>query len=222
MASSGHFGTLSSESDDNIGCYLGVCSSDYNDNIASHPPNAYSSLGSLRAFLSGKISHWFGWTGPSITFDTACSSSAVAIHSACRAIIHGECSQALAGGVSIYTSPYFYQNLSAASFLSPTGATKPFDSQADGYCRGEGAGLVLLKKLSVALADNDKVLGVITGSAINQNLNSTSITVPFGPSQVDLYRKVCDSSRIDPGAVSYVEAHGTGTRKPITQNLTLF
>lgn len=211
IESSGYFGNFSASTPDDIGCYLGVCANDYNDNVASHPPNAYSSLGTLRAFLSGKISHFFGWTGPSVTYDTACSSSAVAIHAACKAIEAGECSQALAGGVSLYTNPNFYQNLAAASFLSPTGPTKPFDARADGYCRGEGVGLVVLKKLTAALANGDNILGVIAGSAVNQNSNSTSITVPHSPSQISLYRKISSLSGIDPGNVSFVEAHGTGT-----------
>lgn len=211
MESSGYFGRFSTSSPNDIGCYVGVCATDYNDNVASHPPNAFSSLGTLRAFLTGKISHHFGWTGPSVTYDTACSSSAVAIHAACRAIATGECSQAVAGGASLYTSPYFYQNLAAASFLSPTGATKPFDAKADGYCRGEGAGLVVLKKLSAAVADGDTVLGVIAGSAVNQNTNATYITVPHSGSQIELYRKVSSLAGIDPGDVSFVEAHGTGT-----------
>jgi len=211
MESSGYFGSLSDSTPDDIGCYLGICGSDYNDNVASHPPNAFSSLGTLRAFLSGKVSHFFGWTGPSITYDTACSSSAVAIDAACKAVQIGECSQAVAGGVSLYTSPNFYQNLAAASFLSPTGATKPFDAKADGYCRGEGAGLVVLKKLSAALKDRDTIYGVIASSAVNQNRNSTYITVPHSPSQIDLYKKVSSAAGIDPHAVSFVEAHGTGT-----------
>ena len=211
IESSGYFGNFSSSISDDIGCYLGVCGNDYNDNVASHPPNAFSSLGTLRAFLSGKISHFFGWTGPSVTYDTACSSSAVAIHSACKALEAGECSQALAGGVSLYTNPNFYQNLAAASFLSPTGPTKPFDASADGYCRGEGVGLVILKKLTAALANGDNILGVITGSAVNQNSNSTSITVPHSPSQISLYRKISSLSGIHPEHVSFVEAHGTGT-----------
>jgi acyl transferase domain-containing protein/acyl carrier protein/SAM-dependent methyltransferase len=211
VESSGYFGNFSASTPDDIGCFLGVCANDYNDNVASHPPNAFSSLGTLRAFLSGKISHYFGWTGPSVTYDTACSSSAVAIHAACKAIESGECSQALAGGVSLYTNPNFYQNLAAASFLSPTGPTKPFDARADGYCRGEGVGLVVLKKLTAALANGDHVLGVIAGTAVNQNANSTYITVPHSPSQTSLYRKVSSLSGIDPGNVSFVEAHGTGT-----------
>ena len=213
MESSGYFdqSMIAARPLDDIGCYLGACANDYNDNVASHPPNAFSSLGTLRAFLSGKISHYFGWTGPSVTYDTACSSSAVAIHSACKAIVTGECSQALAGGVSLYTNPNFYQNLAAASFLSPTGPCKPFDAKADGYCRGEGAGLVVLKKLTAAVACNDHILGVVAGSAVNQNSNATPITVPHSPSQVSLYKKISSLAGIEPQNVSFVEAHGTGT-----------
>ncbi|KAF2205457.1 BcPKS18, polyketide synthase [Delitschia confertaspora ATCC 74209] len=209
MESSGYFGDKNAPAD--IGVYLGACSNDYNDNVASHNPNAFSSLGTLRAFLSGRISHWFDWTGPSITYDTACSSSAVAIDAACKAVQSGECSQAVAGGVSLYTNPNFYQNLAAASFLSPTGPTKPFDAKADGYCRGEGVGLVVLKKLTSAIADGDNIISVISGSAVNQNRNCTYITVPHGGSQQDLYQKVAVQAKISPKDVSYVEAHGTGT-----------
>lgn len=209
MESSGYYQGDSAKQPMDIGCYVGVCSSDYNDNVASHPSNAFSSLGTLRAFLSGKISHFFGWTGPSITFDTACSSSAVAIHTAYQAIQSGECSQAVAGGVALYTSPYFYQNLATASFLSPTGACKPFDAKADGYCRGEGAGLVVLKKLSAALKDGDNIIGVLAGTAVNQNYNSTYITVPHSQSQIELYRKVSSLAGVAPSDVTYVEAHGT-------------
>jgi len=211
MESSGYFSHLDHELTRDIGVYIGACSNDYNDNVASHNPNAFSSLGTLRAFLSGRISHWFDWTGPSITYDTACSSSAVAIDAACKAIQVGDCSQAIAGGVSLYTNPNFYQNLAAASFLSPTGPTKPFDSRADGYCRGEGIGLVVLKKLSAAVADGDNIIGVIAGSAVNQNRNCTYITVPHGGSQQDLYQRVALQADIRPKDVSYVEAHGTGT-----------
>ncbi|KAK3680862.1 hypothetical protein B0T22DRAFT_524224 [Podospora appendiculata] len=194
-----------------IGCYLGLCATDYDANTASHPPNAFSTLGTLRAFLSGKISHFFGWSGPSLTFDTACSSSAVAIHTACRALQANECSQAVAGGVSLFTTPYLYENLSAAHFLSPTGATKPFDAKADGYCRGEGLGLIVLKKLTAAVADGDNILSVITGSALNQNDNCVPIMVPYSASQGALYERVAKEAGISPLDVSFVEAHGTGT-----------
>jgi hypothetical protein len=137
MENAGYFDPSIGPRIKDTGVYLGACSSDYNDNVASHKPTAYSSLGTLRAFLTGRISHYFDWTGPSVAYDTACSSSAVAIDAACKAIIAGDCRQALAGGVSLYTSPNFYQNLDAASFLSHSGPCKPFDVGADGYCRGE-------------------------------------------------------------------------------------
>ena len=212
LESSGHFGKLANRASDDTGCFIGVCTNDYNDNVASQNPNAYSSLGTLRAFISGKISHYFGWSGPSLTFDTACSSSAVAIHDACRSLQGGECSQAVAGGVSLFTTPYFYENLVAASFLSPTGQTKPFDAKADGYCRGEGAGLVVLKKLSAAITDGDTVMGVISASGINQNSNAVGITVPHSPSQAALYTRTVNNAGVDPKSVSYVEAHGAYCR----------
>ena len=210
LESSGYFGGAS-KPDDDVGCYVGVCATDYSDNVAGHSPNAFSCMGTLRAFLTGKISHFFGWTGPSITYDTACSSSAVAIDAACKALQLGECSKAVAGGVSLFTSPYFYQNLAAASFLSPTGATKSFDAGADGYCRGEGIGLVVLKKLTGAVADRDNILGVISASGVNQCSNTVPITVPHSPSQANLFRKLLALAGVKSTDVSFVEAHGTGT-----------
>ena len=209
LESSGYFDEFSKSK--SVGCFFGVGSVDYEDNITSHLPNSFSSLGTLRAFISGRVSHHFGWSGPSITYDTACSSSAVAIHSACKAILLGECSTALAGGVNAITSPSLHENLNRAGFLSPTGPTRSFDAAADGYCRGEGAGLVYLKRLSAAIADGDPVAGVIVGSAVSQSNNSTPITAPDTKSQSALYRKVLSIADSDPMIVSYVEAHGTGT-----------
>ena len=213
LESSGYFDGHLNPVDTNIGCYLGVGSVDYEGNINSHQPNAYSALGSLRAFISGRVSHYFDWTGPSITYDTACSSSIVALHSACQALLSGECTSAVSGGVNIITNPALYQNLGAASFLSPTGATKAFDAAADGYSRGEGCGLFVLKRLEDALADGDQVLGVIASSAVNQakREHGTSITVPVSESQQSLYRNVLRKAGLEPSDVTYVEAHGTGT-----------
>jgi acyl transferase domain-containing protein/acyl carrier protein len=210
LESSGQW-VLGDTAGQDIGCYVGVATDDYYDNVNSHAPNAFSATGTLRAFLSGKVSHYFGWTGPSITYDTACSSSLVAIHAACTAIQKGECSRAVAGGVNSISSPNMYQNLAAATFLSKTGICKPFDAKADGYCRGEGVGMVLLKKLSQARADGNNIIGVIAGSATNQNNNETPITVPHSGSQMELYGRVLECSGIRPEEISYVEAHGTGT-----------
>ncbi|KAI2464232.1 hypothetical protein F4781DRAFT_436610 [Annulohypoxylon bovei var. microspora] len=194
-----------------VGCYVGAGYVEYEDNIASEHANAFSATGAIRAFISGRVSHYFGWTGPSVVFDTACSSSAVAIHHACKALQTNDCSIAIAGGVNMITSPTFYQNLAAASFLSPTGASKAFDVSANGYCRGEGAGMLVLKPLAQAIADNDRILGTIAGSAVNQNSSCSPITVPDSTSQSDLYLQALAGGGISPLDVSYVEAHGTGT-----------
>ncbi|KAE8370455.1 thiolase-like protein [Aspergillus caelatus] len=157
------------------------------------------------------VSNFFGFTGPSVSLDTACSSSAVAIDSACKSILHGDCTTAIAGGVSLFTSPHFYQNLTAASFLSSTGATKSFDAGADGYCRGEGIGLIVLKEHSRAVAGGDPILATILSTAIRQSSNQVPITVPYSPSQTALYRKVLRMAGVTPEEVTYLEAHGTGT-----------
>lgn len=207
---SGYFGVP--DLDRHIGCFLGIANVDYFDNIDGYPANAYSATGVLKSFLAGKISHYFGWTGPSLTLDTACSSSTVAIHQACRAIISGECTAALAGGVNVMTSPGWYHNLAGASFLSPTGQCKPFDVKGDGYCRGEGVGAVFLKKLSSAIADGDQVFGVIAGTRAYQNQNCTAITVPNANSLSELFVDVLQRARLEPHMISVVEAHGTGTQ----------
>jgi len=117
---------------------------------------------------------------------------------------------ALAGGVNVISSPHMYQNLAAASFLNPNGASRAFDASGSGYCRGEGAGMLVLKPLSKAIADTDTILGVISGSAVNQGSNCSPITVPVSDSQSSLYRRAMTQGRIEPQDITYVEAHGTG------------
>ncbi|GAQ08086.1 hypothetical protein ALT_5407 [Aspergillus lentulus] len=208
---SGYFNAQGAQASKHIGCYIGIGNVDYDRNIACYPANAYSATGNLRSFVAGKVSHYFGWTGPSVTIDTACSSSGVAVHQACCSILHGECTSALAGGVNILSHPDWFHNLAGASFLSPTGQCKPFDAAADGYCRGEGAGVVYLKKLSSAIADGDQVLGVIASTKVYQNQNCTPITVPNTDSLSDLFHDIVQQARLPPQAISVVEAHGTGT-----------
>ncbi|KAL8785498.1 MAG: hypothetical protein Q9213_003324 [Squamulea squamosa] len=181
MESSGYYGPQVAEQRNDIGCYVGVGSVDYEDNVSSENATAFSALGTLRAFISG------------------------------RAIQSGECSMAVAGGVNVITSPKLFQNLSAGGFLNPTGASKAFDSNANGYCRGEGAGIVVLKPLERAIADHDFVIGVVGGSAVNQGSNCTPITVPVTQSQNALYRQALSCASMESGEVTYVEAHGTGT-----------
>ncbi|KAJ8066571.1 hypothetical protein OCU04_005623 [Sclerotinia nivalis] len=212
LESSGHFGPAGENQPNDYGCYIGAVANNYYDNVACHPPNAYSMLGTSRAFFSGRIAHQFGFSGPAMTIDTACSSSLVAINTACRAIQSGDCSRAIAGGTNIFSSPYDYQNLAAAGFLSPSGGCKPFDASADGYCRGEGVAAVVLKSLSAAIEEGDHILGVIVGSAVNQNHNDAHITVPCSSSQTTVYKKVLSMANAPSSSVTYVEAHGTGTQ----------
>ena len=212
MDSSGYLRSHRRESGDPVGCFIGASFAEYLDNTNAHPPTAYTSTGTIRAFLCGRISYYFGWSGPSEVLDTACSSSLVAIHRACKAIQTGECTMALAGGVNIMTGMNNFLDLAKAGFLSPTGQCKPFDQAADGYCRSEGGGLIVLKLLDQALADGDQILGVIPGIATNQGGLSSSITIPHSPAQKKLYQTVLHQAGMKSDQVSYVEAHGTGTQ----------
>lgn len=208
----GQLGASLSSRNRDFGCYIGAVMNNYYDNVACHKASAYATKGTSRCYISGAVSHFFGWTGPAITLDTACSSSMVAVHTACKAIIAGECSRVIAGGTNVITSPHDYRNLAAAGFLSPTGQCKPFDSDADGYCRAEGVGVVVLKSLATAIEENDRVLGVIVGSAVSQSGNVGHIAVPDTRAQVLLHRKALSIANLSPEEVSYVEAHGTGTK----------
>nr|BCP96883.1 non-reducing polyketide synthase [Penicillium shearii] len=210
VESSGYFGYGAQTTD--FGCYLGVGGSDYEHNVNAHSPTAFSFIGTSRAFISGRISHFFRWTGPSMTIDTACSSSAVAIHQACRDILSGDCEMALAGGINVMSNSTTHQNLATANFLNATGTPcRSFDSGGNGYCRGEGCGLVVLKKLTAAVADGDHILGVIPATATNQSDGSSSITVPVSKQQISLYRRALSRAKMIPEDISYIEAHGTGT-----------
>ncbi|MCJ1394621.1 hypothetical protein MMC18_007501 [Xylographa bjoerkii] len=206
---SGYFADLRQEK--HIGVYHGVAAVDYDQNAFSNEPNAFTATGQLRSFISGRLSHFFGWTGPSMTFDTACSSSMVAIHTACRNLLSGECTAALAGGSSIITSMLWHQDMAAGSFLSPTGQCKPFDDGADGYCRAEGFGFIFLKKLSDAVRDGNPVLATIPSTAVYQNQNLTPLFVPNAPSLSHLFKDVLHKAGLAAKEVSLVEAHGTGT-----------
>ncbi|KAL8722876.1 MAG: hypothetical protein Q9225_000709 [Loekoesia sp. 1 TL-2023] len=212
MESSGYLRTHQRESGDPVGCFIGASFVEYLENTGSNPPTAYTSTGTIRAFLSGKISYYFGWSGPSEVLDTACSSSLVAVHRACKAIQAGECTMALAGGINIMSGIHNYLDLGKAGFLSPTGQCKPFDESADGYCRADGGGLIVLKALSQAIKDNDQILGVVPAVATNQGGLSPSITVPSSPAQKKLYQSVLRQSGMAADQVTYVEAHGTGTQ----------
>lgn len=173
--------------------------------------DTYHITGNALNAAAGRIAFVFGLQGPCMAVDTACSSSLVALHLACQSLRAGECETALAGGVNLILSPIGSIALSKGRVLSADGRAKTFDAAADGMVRGEGCGLLVLKRLAAARRDGDRVLAVIRGSGINQDGPSSGLTVPNGPAQEQLLRQVLAAAQIDPAAVDYVEAHGTGT-----------
>ncbi|KAH8830354.1 polyketide beta-ketoacyl-synthase [Flagelloscypha sp. PMI_526] len=198
-------------SPERVGCFIGGATHDYRQNLRNNIDVHYSP-GTLGAFLSGRISHAMKFSGPSVSCDTACSSSAVSIQQACRALMNHDCDTALAGGVNVISSPDMFLGLDRGHFLSPTGQCRPFDDSADGYARGEGCVVFVLKRLPDAKADNDRILAVIRGVEVNQSGCASSVTQPHGMTQSALFRQLLNKARIDPFRVNVVEAHGTGTQ----------
>ncbi|KAK7957013.1 BcPKS16- polyketide synthase [Apiospora aurea] len=212
LEDAGYLASHRREAGDDVGCFIGLVLGEYVENTNAHPPTAYTSTGTVPAFVCGRLSHTYGWSGPSEMFNTACSSSMVAINRACKAIQAGECRMALAGGANVMTGINTYLDLAKAGFLSPTGQCKPFNAAADGYCRADGCGVVVLKRLKDAVADGDPIWGVIAGVATNQGGLSASLTVPDATAQQSLYKKVLGQAGLTGSQVTYVEAHGTGTQ----------
>ncbi len=171
----------------------------------------HTAVSSTLTILSNRLSYILDLHGPSFTVDTACSSSLVAMHQACQAIRHGECGMALVGGVNVILRPETLIAMCKGGFLSRDGRSKSFDARADGYGRGEGAGMIVLKPLRQAQEDGDRIHAVVRGSGTNQDGRTDGITVPNGTAQAQLIRKVCEESACDPASIGYVEAHGTGT-----------
>ncbi|MFC3960589.1 type I polyketide synthase [Nocardia jiangsuensis] len=161
--------------------------------------------------LSNRIAYALNLVGPAITVDTACSSSLVAFHLACQALANGDCEVALAGGVNVMLQPETFVLMCKGGFLATDGRCKSFDASADGYGRGEGAGMVALKKLDDAVRDGDRIYAVVKATGSNQDGRTTAITVPNVDSQESLARSVCVRSGLAPESITYVEAHGTGT-----------
>ena len=168
-------------------------------------------MGFSMTLLANRLSHAYDWIGPSMAIDTACSSSLVAIHEACRSLQTDECEMAVAGGVNIILGPDSSTVMSRGGFLSPRCRSRAFDRSADGYARGEGAGVVLLKPLLKAEEDGDRIHAVIRGTGVNQDGRTAGIALPNPESQKALIREVYANSGVSPGEVSFVEAHGTGT-----------
>ncbi|WP_216895846.1 type I polyketide synthase [Nocardia alni] len=161
--------------------------------------------------LSNRIAYALNLTGPALTVDTACSSSLVAFHLACQALDNGDCEVALAGGVNVMLQPETFVLMCKGGFLATDGRCKSFDASADGYGRGEGAGMVVLKRLEDAVRDGDRIYSVVKATGANQDGRTTAITVPSAESQESLARQVCTRAGLAPDEITYVEAHGTGT-----------
>lgn len=196
------------------GVFAGVSISDYYQLMLAQEQtklDVYLAQGTAHSTASGRISYLLGLQGPAISIDTACSSSLVATHLAVQSLRTGECRMALAGGVNTILLPELHISFSRARMISGDGRCKTFDARADGFVRSEGCGIVVLKRLSDAIADGDRILAVIRGSAVNQDGRSSGMTAPNGLSQEAVIRTALANAGIDPWLVSYVEAHGTGT-----------
>lgn len=195
------------------GVFVGISSNDYQrlQVQQAHDPDFYLNTGTSAATASGRLSYFFGFHGPAVSVDTASSSSLVAVHLAAMSLQAGECQLALAAGVNLILSPDTSLAFSRAGMLSPDGRSKGFDAQANGYVRGEGCGVVVLKRLADAQRDGDPILALVRGTAINQDGASQGLTVPSGASQEAVARRALAAAALPAQEISYIEAHGSGT-----------
>ena len=199
----------------NTGVFIGLSTHDYlgmvSDELRYDEIDAYMAIGTAAAAGAGRISYRLGLQGPAVTVDTACSSSLVAVHQACQALRLGECDLALAGGANVLLSPASMITFSRAHMLAPDGRCKTFDASADGYVRGEGCGVIVVKRLDDAIRDGDRIRAVIRGSAVNQDGASGGLTVPNGVAQQRVVAEALKRAGVSARDVGYLEAHGTGT-----------
>lgn len=195
------------------GVFVGISNSDYFRLAFPDPGNTelYPVTGNAFSVAAGRLSYILGLHGPSIALDTACSSSLVAIHLAAQSLRAKECDMALAGGVNLILSPEISLNFSKAQMMAADDHCKTFAATADGYVRGEGCGVIVLKRLSDAVANGDNILAVIRGSAVNQDGRSSGLTAPNGPAQEAVIRQALLNAGVEPNQVDYLETHGTGT-----------
>lgn len=198
------------------GVFLGASTYDYSLLSLKAPgalqhPDLYNVTGSAMNIIAGRLSYTLGLRGPSMVVDTACSSALVAVHLACQSLRAGECDLAVAGGVSLMLSPELSIMFSKAHMLAGDGRCKTFDASADGFARGEGCGIILLRRLSDALAQGDDILALVRGTAVNQDGRSSGLTAPNGRAQQAVIRQALANAHVAPAQVGYVESHGTGT-----------
>jgi amino acid adenylation domain-containing protein/non-ribosomal peptide synthase protein (TIGR01720 family) len=198
---------------DRVGVFVGCSNNGYYRRIEGQLQAAdYSAgIGNQNPIIANRVSFLLNLRGPSVLVDTLCSSSLVSLHMACQSIRQGECNVAIAGGVNLQLSPEYYVGMSRMKVHSPTGQCYAFDDRADGIVLGEGAGAVLLKPLERAIADGDRICGVIKGSAVNNDGRTNGLTAPNPASQADVIRTALDNAGVSAETISYVEAHGTGT-----------
>ena len=191
----------------------GVYYNEYQSGSAADPDNidAYSATGNAHSVTVGRIAYLLGLRGPAVAVDTACSSSLVSVHMACQSLRTRESDLALAGGVNLILRPETQLALGKWGMLSPRGHCFAFDAGADGFVRGEGAGVVVLKRLSDAIAAGDRVIAVVRGSAVNQDGRSNGLTAPNAPAQVDVIKRALAAGDVPAGSVNFIETHGTGT-----------
>ncbi|MFI5511053.1 SDR family NAD(P)-dependent oxidoreductase [Mycobacterium sp. NPDC051804] len=192
---------------------MGVNSDDYGKLIMEDLPGieAWTGIGTSLCGIANRVSHLLDLRGPSVALDAACAASLVAVHQACQMLRSGETSLALAGGVSALIGPGLTRVLDEAGATAPDGRCKTFDASADGYGRGEGAAVVVLKRLADAVRDGDRVLALVRGGAIAQDGRTVGIMSPNGDAQADMFARACESAGVPPASVDFVEAHGTGT-----------
>ncbi|NEO90106.1 MAG: SDR family NAD(P)-dependent oxidoreductase [Moorea sp. SIO3G5] len=192
------------------GVFIGMMTHDYGQ-LAANPADLHTASGNSSPLAAGRIAYTLGLQGPTLSVETACSSSLVACHLACQSLRQKECKMALVGGVNLMLTPGVSVIESRSQMNSPDGRCKTFDDSADGYGRGEGCGIVVLKRLSDAQADGDQILAIIRGSAVNHDGPSSGLTVPNGLAQEALIRQALANSKLEASQVDYVECHGTGT-----------
>ncbi len=196
------------------GVYVGVSTSDYRQLQFRAPAGVgrYAATGTASSIAANRLSYAFDLRGPSLAVDTACSSSLVALHLACQALLTGECAQAIASGVNLMLSAETTLGLASLGLLSSDGRCRAFDAHGDGFVRGEGAGALVLKPLSDAIEDGDRVLALVRGSAQNSDGRTNGLTAPSRTAQESVLRAAYDRAGVSPGEIEYVEAHGTGTQ----------